>query len=141
VLLLTAAIDPQDLAAALTVGVRGVVMKQSAAAVLVDHIRRVMRGQAWVGDVASAPEAESDLDFGLTAREAEVASAVAAGYGNKDIARRLAISEKTVKHHLTRIFDKLGVSTRLELALLVVRHERESSDVPLHVEAAPRTPP
>jgi DNA-binding NarL/FixJ family response regulator len=49
-----------------------------------------------------------------------VVSAVVAGYTNKDIAAQFNISEDTVKHHLSKIFDKLGVSTRLELALFAV---------------------
>jgi len=55
--------------------------------------------------------------FGLTPRELEIVSAVVAGYSNKEIAEYFKISEDTVKHHLSNIFDKLGVSTRLELAL------------------------
>jgi len=49
-------------------------------------------------------------------------STVVSGYGNNDIAQKYAISVKTVKHHLTNIFDKLGVSNRLELALFAVHH-------------------
>ena len=57
----------------------------------------------------------------LTPRERELVSLVAAGGSNKDIARRLAISVKTVKTHLTSVFKKLGLSTRLELAVAVGR--------------------
>jgi DNA-binding NarL/FixJ family response regulator len=67
-------------------------------------------------------------DFGLTAREIDIIGAVVAAYGNKEIGERLQISEKTVKHHLTNIFDKLGVSNRLELALLAVHHRLVSPD-------------
>ncbi|HAI20562.1 MAG TPA: DNA-binding response regulator, partial [Clostridiales bacterium UBA8153] len=59
---------------------------------------------------------------GLTAREAEVLSLVAAGMSNGEIARALFISEKTVKNHLSRVFEKLGVSDRTNAALLAVRH-------------------
>ena len=58
--------------------------------------------------------------FGLTLRELEIVSAVVAGYSNKEIAEYFKISEDTVKHHLSNIFDKLGVSTRLELARFAV---------------------
>jgi len=58
--------------------------------------------------------------FGLTPRELEIVSAVVAGFANKEIAEHFKISEDTVKHHLSNIFDKLGVSTRLELALFAV---------------------
>ena len=60
--------------------------------------------------------------FGLTPRELEVISTVAAGYTNSEMAQKLSISVKTVKHHLTNIFDKVGVSNRLELALFAVHH-------------------
>jgi DNA-binding NarL/FixJ family response regulator len=58
--------------------------------------------------------------YGLTPRELEIISAVVAGYANKEIAEHFKISEDTVKHHLSNVFDKLGVSTRLELALFAV---------------------
>ena len=52
----------------------------------------------------------------------EIVSTIVAGYTNKDVAAKFSISEQTVKHHLTNIFDKLGVSNRLELALFAVNH-------------------
>ena len=60
--------------------------------------------------------------FGLTPREREVLSLVAAGCANKEIAQRFAVSEETVKHHLTRMFDKVGAANRLELALVATRN-------------------
>ena len=60
--------------------------------------------------------------FNLTAREIEVVNAIVDGHSNKDIARTLGVTEPTVKHHLTSIFDKVGVSTRLELALFAMHH-------------------
>jgi DNA-binding NarL/FixJ family response regulator len=53
----------------------------------------------------------------------EIVSTVVAGYSNKEIAAHLKISQDTVKHHLSNIFDKTGVSTRVELALLAVNHK------------------
>jgi two-component system, NarL family, nitrate/nitrite response regulator NarL len=61
--------------------------------------------------------------FGLTRRELQVIGAILEGQTNKDIAATFSISQCTVKHHLTRIFDKLGVSNRLELALFAVNHK------------------
>jgi two-component system nitrate/nitrite response regulator NarL len=60
--------------------------------------------------------------FGLTNREAQIVAAVAEGGTNKDIAGQLAIAEDTVKHHMSNIFDKVGVSTRLELAVFALFH-------------------
>jgi DNA-binding NarL/FixJ family response regulator len=66
-------------------------------------------------------------DFRLTLRERQIVSAVVDAYQNKEIAEKFAISEKTVKHHLTNIFNKVGVSNRLELALFAVHHHLDSS--------------
>ena len=60
--------------------------------------------------------------FNLTLREREIVGAIVAGRSNRDIAGHFRISTQTVKHHLTSIFDKTGVSSRLELALFALRH-------------------
>jgi two-component system, NarL family, nitrate/nitrite response regulator NarL len=60
--------------------------------------------------------------FGLTPRELQIIASVVAGYTNRDIAKKFRISEQTVKHHLTNIFKKVGVSSRLELVLFAVSH-------------------
>jgi DNA-binding CsgD family transcriptional regulator len=59
-------------------------------------------------------------DFGLTSRERQLVGLVSAGYSNKELAHNLGISENTVKHHITSIFDKLGVINRLELVLFAL---------------------
>jgi two-component system, NarL family, nitrate/nitrite response regulator NarL len=68
----------------------------------------------------SAPDPQPS--FSLTQRELEIIAAVVSACSNKEIADQFRISDKTVKHHLTNIFDKLGVSNRLELALFTVDH-------------------
>jgi DNA-binding NarL/FixJ family response regulator len=133
VLMLTASIEKPQVVEALRWGARGVVMKDSATQLLIRAIRSVMKGEYWVGresvaDVleyvranerrAAAPAAK----FRLTPRETEVIATVVAGYTNKDIAQKFQISEDTVKHHLTNVFDKVGVSNRLELALFAINH-------------------
>ena len=124
IILLTAAAEKNQIVEALQLGARGVVMKDSATQLLLKSIDTVMAGEYWVGR-----ESVSNLvqylrnrqkKFGLTPRELEIVSAVVAGYANKEIAEYFKISEDTVKHHLSNIFDKLGVSTRLELALFAV---------------------
>jgi DNA-binding NarL/FixJ family response regulator len=133
VILLTGAIERADIVTAIQLGARGLILKESGATVLLKGIRGVMSGQYWIGreavsnliDVLRSLMASGESprsDFGLTAREIEIVGAVVAAYSNKETAERLQISEKTVKHHLTNIFDKLGVSNRLELALLAVHH-------------------
>lgn len=135
VILLTASIDRPDIVKALQLGARGLVLKESATALLLEAIRTVMGGEYWIGretvsdlvfalrTLTKEPErAESPANFGLTARELQITAFVVAAAGNREIAQQLNISEKTVKHHLTNIFDKLGVSSRLELALFAVNN-------------------
>ena len=134
-IVLTAAIERNQIVEALQLGARGIVLKESATEVLMKSIRAVMAGQYWVGRESVSDlvttlrelmprkrEEPSQRRYGLTPRELEVISTIVAGYTNKDIAQKFAISEQTVKHHLTNIFDKLGVSNRLELALFAVNH-------------------
>jgi DNA-binding NarL/FixJ family response regulator len=133
--LLTAAIERNQIVEALQLGARGIVLKESATELLMKSIRAVMAGQYWVGRESVSDlvatlrelmprggEEPSQRRYNLTPRELEVISTIVAGYTNKDIAQKFSISEQTVKHHLTNIFDKLGVSTRLELALFAVNH-------------------
>jgi DNA-binding NarL/FixJ family response regulator len=133
VILLTAAAEKKQIVEALQLGARGVVLKDSATQLLLKSIHTVMAGEYWVGResvsnlvqylrnlVQSSGEESRQRKFGLTPRELEIVSTVVAGYANKEIAEHFKISEDTVKHHLSNIFDKLGVSTRLELALFAV---------------------
>ena len=141
VVLLTAAIDKHDIVKALRLGARGLILKQSASTVLLQAIRTVGAGKYWLwpetmSDVLEALRASGSpgrpapkKDFGLTSRELEIVSAVVAALGNKEIATSLGISDKTVKHHLTNIFDKVGVSSRLELALFAVHHNMDLPDL------------
>jgi two-component system, NarL family, nitrate/nitrite response regulator NarL len=66
-------------------------------------------------------EERTDRLSALTAREIQIAKAVAEGRGNREIATLLGITEQTVKNHLTSIFQKVGVESRLQLALAVLR--------------------
>jgi two-component system nitrate/nitrite response regulator NarL len=133
IILLTAAAEKKQIVEALQLGARGIVLKDSATQLLLKAIHAVMSGEYWVGResvsnlvqylrtlMQSSSEESKQKKFGLTPRELEIVSAVVAGYANKEIAEYFKISEDTVKHHLSNIFDKLGVSTRLELALFAV---------------------
>jgi two-component system, NarL family, nitrate/nitrite response regulator NarL len=134
-LLLATAISGPDLMRALLLGARGVVLKNSPTQALYDGIRGVMVGHYWIGNEmgSSMTEALREYDrsvkgnptngaFGLTRRELDVISTVVAGYSNAEIAKKYGLSEQTVKHHLSSIFDKVGVFNRLELALFAVNH-------------------
>ena len=126
IILLTAAIQPFEVTGAFQLGARGVVLKSSPPELLLKGIHAVAEGKHWV-------EGEALTDWtrivrrptgigGLTSREMEIISAIQSGNSNREIANRLAISEETVKRHLSNIFGKLGVSSRLELALLATKH-------------------
>jgi two-component system nitrate/nitrite response regulator NarL len=133
---LTGSIDHDMLLAALQNGARGVILKESTTALLFKSIRSVIADQYWVGreDVGHiverlrrlAQQSEADVHakrFRLTRREMEIVTAVAAGESNKGIAERLSLSEDTVKHHVSHVFDKLGVYSRLELAVFAINHK------------------
>ena len=136
IIVLTASIENQQILEALQRGARGVVLKESATEVLLKSIRAVLAGKYWIGrervsDLVEAVRSVAPLfrdtqitptPFRLTPREREIVAAVVAGFANKEIAQRFALSEDTVKHHLTNIFNKTGVSNRLELAVAAIHH-------------------
>jgi len=136
VILLSAAITKGQVVKALQLGVRGIALKDAASTSLFHGIRLVMDGQYWVADAcvnnlvealrdatSSASPANQPKDFGLTRRELEIVSLVVAGYSNPEIAKECSISEQTVKHHMSNIFDKVGMYNRVELALFAVSHQ------------------
>ena len=114
--------------------------KESSTQSLATAIRSVMAGQYWIGqenvsdligavrDVLPSRTSPKMGNSGLTPREREVMEAIVGGRTNRDIANGFSISEQTVKHHITKIFEKLGVSNRVELALLAVKHQLVATD-------------
>ncbi|MBZ5650439.1 MAG: response regulator transcription factor [Acidobacteriia bacterium] len=133
--LLCSAISAKQILEALQLGARGVVLKKRVAE-LVPALDAVMRGQYWIESqsvsnvvqvvqqlaVATPQASQWQNRFGLTARETEVISFITQGCMNRDIAASLSITEETVKRHLTNIFNKVGMSNRLELALFAIEH-------------------
>ena len=128
IILLTAAIETFEVTCALQLGARGVVLKESPPELLLRSVRSVCEGDYWVGHkvLAEFKELQSRSSI-LTSREAEVVSAIKAGNSNKQIATKLSISEETVKRHLSNIYAKLGVASRLELAMLASSHDFKSN--------------
>ena len=132
IIVLTAAVERLEIVQALQLGARGVVMKEAATQLLMKAIRTVMAGQYWIGREAvgdiveflrTNPSGEKQpRNYGLTKREMDILTTIVAGLSNKEIARRFSLSEDTVKHHLTNIFDKVGVASRLELALFAINN-------------------
>jgi DNA-binding NarL/FixJ family response regulator len=124
VVLLTGALDEEELAEAVRLGVRGLVLKEMAPKLLVQCIRQVHAGELWLEkrSVTNALEKLLQREAGqreiaqlLTPREIEIVKQVAAGLRNIEIAKRLFISEGTVKMHLHNIYQKLGVDSRINL--------------------------
>jgi DNA-binding NarL/FixJ family response regulator len=122
--LLTAAIDDSQVMEAVDLGVKGLVMKDSAPEVLIDCIRRVHAGQQWLDEPTVTRALRSALsrevavrEAALTSREIEIVRMASEGLRNRAIADRLSITEGTVKVHLHNIYEKLGVDGRVELTL------------------------
>jgi len=131
VIVLTATEDDRDVIRAMRLGARGVVLKQSASDLLIKSIRKVAGGEIWLDKrmtsevmraFAKSTETGRREKPLLSDREKEIVQLVAQGYRNREIGEKLFISEQTVKNHLHNIFDKLGVSDRLELALYAIHH-------------------
>ena len=134
-IVLAAVIEKAEMLEALRLGARGIVSKESSTKSLAAAIRSVMAGQYWVGqenvsdligavrDVLPSRTSPKMANSSLTPREREVMEAIVGGRTNRDIAKGFSISQQTVKHHITKIFEKLGVSNRVELALLAVKHQ------------------
>jgi two-component system, NarL family, nitrate/nitrite response regulator NarL len=129
-MVLAESIRTAELLSAVQLGVRGFLLKDAPTETLFDALVRVAAGRysvaspliadliGLVGKLGDGTSRASVHPFRLTRREREVLSLVAAGYANKEIAQTCAVSEETVKHHLTRMFDKVGASSRVELAML-----------------------
>jgi len=133
-IVLTASEDERDYVEAVKRGARGIVLKAAASERLLEGIRKVHRGEMWIDQRVAADVMKAMTEprpalpqrgdkVLLTAREQEIVTLVAQGFRNKEIADKLSISEQTVKNHLHNIFDKLGVSDRLELALYAIHHK------------------
>ena len=133
-ILLAGTIDRQHLLSAVHLGVRGLVLKDVTTELLFEALVAVVSGKYWLDQtllsdlletvrplIESSTGAGGKSAYGLTTRERQVLAMVAAGHPNKEIARACAVSEQTIKHHVTRMFDKVGASNRVELAMLAKR--------------------
>ena len=135
IVMLTVSQDEEDITAALRAGARAYVLKGVAARELVDILRHVARGDVYVTpslaagllyemtNAAASRTPSSPLDE-LTDRERQILERVSVGDSNKEIGERLNLTEKTVKHHVSNILQKLQVRNRVEAALLARTGER-----------------
>src|SRR6202167_1777495 len=148
VIILTASEDKNEFVQAMKLGCSGIVLKQTAPELIVKSIRKVHGGEIWLdshttaavmrqfaapGEISGGGSGKTRERSPLSQREREIVQLVAQGYKNKEMAEKMFISEQTVKNHLHNIFDKLGVSDRLELALYAIH-----KGLHLTGEAAPR---
>src|SRR5208283_3886630 len=141
VIVLTASDDKNEFVQAMKLGTSGIVLKQTATDQLIKSIRKVHAGEIWLDSHTTAavirqfvaneeqqplpPPVNSTRErerSPLSQREREIVALVAQGFKNKEMAEKMFISEQTVKNHLHNIFDKLGVSDRLELALYAIHN-------------------
>ena len=138
VIVLTASEDKNQFVQAMKFGTCGIVLKQTATDLLIKSIRKVHAGEIWLDShttaavmrqfssaMDSTPLGGRDRDRDrspLSQREREIVVLVAQGFKNKEMAEKMFISEQTVKNDLHNIFDKLGVSDRLELALYAIHN-------------------
>src|SRR5690242_345922 len=140
VIVLTASDDKNEFVQAMKLGTSGIVLKQTATDLLIKSIRKVHAGEIWldshttaavIRQFVSADEVPPPQQAAaprererspLSQREREIVALVAQGFKNKEMAEKMFISEQTVKNHLHNIFDKLGVSDRLELALYAIHN-------------------
>src|ERR1017187_7982225 len=141
VIVLTASDDKNEFVQAMKLGTSGIVLKQTATELLIKSIRKVHAGEIWLDSHTTAavirqfvaaeeppqtpPPTSQVRDrerSPLSQREREIVALVAQGFKNKEMAEKMFISEQTVKNHLHNIFDKLGVSDRLELALYAIHN-------------------
>lgn len=133
-IVLTSSITKRQIVEALQLGARGIVLKSSLDQ-LFQCIDAVRAGEYWIDGQRTAnvmqilqqlsreEHGDSKNNYGLTDREMEVVRLVCEGLGNKEIADRLKIAGETVKRHMTNIFNKVGMSSRLELALFAIDHQ------------------
>jgi len=142
-LVMLSTIEKANIVEAFRLGAHGIVLKTSPRQVLIQSIRSVMAGHYWLDSegVGILIEALRDFlsrgngvastkEYGLTARELDIIAKIASGHSNKEVGEEFCISERTVKHHLTNIFSKVGVSSRLQLALFAVNHHLMSEPPP-----------
>ena len=130
-LMITAAVGDAEMIQALELGARGVLLKQSAADMLLRAVHAVVAGQYWVerdrvGRVVQemrrsqeGPRDTDGLPLRFTRRQLQIMTAIVSGGSNDDIARELSIRPTTVKYHLAQLFEKTGAANRVALARMV----------------------
>jgi two-component system nitrate/nitrite response regulator NarL len=141
VIVLAATEDEAQFVQAMKLGARGLVLEQTGPELLFKSIRKVHAGEIWLDShtmaavmrqfssrLEPAPAAAVDTSVvSLSPREREIVALIAQGFRNKEIAEKLQISDQTVKNQLSKIFDRLGVSKRLDVALYAIYNNIQAS--------------
>lgn len=153
VVLLTGSLPPGQAQEAFRAGARGLVLKSAMVDQIAAALLAVMEGAFWAGgrrlnvleevlaELQTDAEPEAPVNWNLTRRELEVVGLIVKGLSNRDIARQFNLSEETVKRHLSNIFEKLGISTRLELAIFAIAKKLAPETSPPAKPALPSLPP
>lgn len=134
-LVLASAVEEGPIVEAFSLGARGIMLKDSLGETLLQSIRSVMTGQYWLDNQITSVVIEAlrkfpppqngitcEKKYGLTPRELKIVDRVASGSSNKEVGQEFNISERTVKHHLTNVFNKLGISGRVGLAVFALEN-------------------
>lgn len=154
VLILTAFSEDENILNAAKGGAKGYVLKGISSLTLVQAIKTVQGGGLWIDKELHSADAFEEIARtqvtpyqsepaneavkSLTKRELEILRLVAEGLTNEEIGKRIFISEKTVKTHLTNIFDKLKVNNRFKAALLIMSRQAEPAALPTATSEKPR---
>jgi len=134
-LVMVPAVLKPDIVDAFRLGAHGIVLRNSSPDLLARSLRHIVAGSYWFDNQSLAFLVEvlresllngngdsQPRDYGLTPRELDIIAKIASGRSNREVGEAFSISERTVKHHLTNIFTKTGVTSRLQLALFAVNH-------------------
>jgi DNA-binding NarL/FixJ family response regulator len=136
-IVLTVSENEQDVAQALEAGVKGYVLKGTSGSELLTTMFAIARGESYVSpglaarlltQVRQGEPAQVRALPELTQREGQILAQVARGLTNKEIARTLSLSEKTIKHHMTSVMQKLQVRNRVEAAMMFRRQNGNGRD-------------
>jgi two-component system, NarL family, nitrate/nitrite response regulator NarL len=140
--LMVRSVEKSLLVDALKAGASAIVPRESSARILNESIRTVMAGNYWLGAEGTAILVEAFRDLAaqsdgcvkamspikLSPRDLQIIERIMAGCSNKEVGQELSMSERTVKYHLTSIFDRIGVHNRLELAVFAHNHSLLPTD-------------
>src|SRR5258707_15207006 len=109
-------------------GAHGVVYRNVTSSALVDCVRKLARCETWIQDIAVPSQLTENDMIGLrvrnrlTAKELRIVALIVQGYKNKEISTQLGTTKQVIKNYLRNVYDKIGVSDRLELALFTIHH-------------------